>query len=220
MNNFKLPLAVAGLWLMGLVCAMGEEKSVVVKLEDVPAAAQKFILSESGNGKGRLGEIDKVQDADETWYDAELIKGKERRSFSVSPEGKLLSWQVFMREIPEAARKAIREQVQSAKGKLGDINRVVDEGKTIYEAEMAKGEREISFTVAEDGRLLYLQVLISETPEKVQKAIRAKAVGCVVTKIEKNTEDEEGEVSYDVEAEQAGKKITFSVDADGELLED
>ena len=46
------------------------------------------------------------------------------RSFSVAPDGKLLSYQVFMREIPEAARKAIRKEVRENKDKLEDIYRV------------------------------------------------------------------------------------------------
>ena len=216
----KLGAALFSIVFASVAVAFGAEQSQVVKLDSVPAAAQKAILAETGNGKGRLGEIDQVRDGDETWYDVELIKGKVERSFSVAPDGKLLSWQVFMREIPEAARKAIHDQAQAAKGKLGDINRVLDEGKVTYEVELTRDGRELSFTVGEDGKLLDQDVALADTPEKVQKAIRAKTAGGVLTKIEKNTEDEDGEVSYDVEAEQGGKKITFSVDADGELLDD
>ena len=52
----------------------------------------------------------------------------------------------------------------------------------------------------------------------MQKAILAQAGGSVIKHIKKNTEDED--VTYDVEAEKAGKKVSFSFDSDGKLLED
>ncbi len=218
--NFKFALVTLMFALVGTALALAESQSQVVEFPAVPPPAQKTMLAESGDGNGKLGEIERVQEDGEIWYDATLRNGKVERSFSVAPDGKLLSYQVFMREIPEAARKAIRKEVRENKDNLEDIYRVVDEGKTTYEVDMTKGEREISFSVGEDGKLLTMQVTLEETPAAVQKAIRAQAAGAVIKTIEKNTGDEGGEVAYDVDVEKGGRKISFSVDAEGKLIED
>jgi uncharacterized membrane protein YkoI len=215
---FTWGLIALGCLLAGPAGAKDDELTEEIKLEQVPAAAQKTIRLKSEEGKGKIGDIEKVTEDGEVRYDATLVKGKVERNFSVSPDGKLLSWQVFMREIPEAARKKIREQ--SAKAKLGDIDRVTDEGKVAYEATMTKDEREISFSVNEEGRLLTLEVALAETPAKVRAAIQQQAAGAVLKRIERNTEDEDGEVDYDVEAVKDGRKISFSVDAGGNLEND
>jgi uncharacterized membrane protein YkoI len=205
----------------GLSGVRAEEQSQVVALADVPAAAQQTMAAESGNGKGKLGDIEKVQDDDEVWYEATLTKGKgQHRTFSVAPDGKLLSYQVYLHEIPEAVRKAIRAQARAEKDKIGDINRVTYDGKVTYEVDLTKGDKEISFTVDEAGKLLYLEVTLEELPDAVQKGIRAKAGDAVIASIEKNTSDDDVGVAYDVDAKKGDKKISFSVDADGKLMED
>jgi hypothetical protein len=204
----------------GLIASRAEEQSQVVAFADVPVAAQKTMAAESGNGKGKLGEIEKVTDDGETWYEATLTKPKSERSFSVAPDGKLISYQVFLHEIPEAARKAIRAQARVDKDKIGDINRVLEDGKVTYEVDLTKGDKEICFTVDDAGKLLFLEVTLEETPEAVQKGIRAKAGDAVIEKIEKNTSDADDEVAYDVDAKKDGKKVSFSVDAAGKVLEE
>ena len=63
-----------------------------------------------------------------------------------------------------------------------------------------------------------MQMTLEETPAAVQKAIRA--AGAVIKTIEKNTEDENGEVACDVDVEKgSGRKVSFSVDAEGKLIE-
>ncbi|MDB6020847.1 MAG: hypothetical protein JWQ04_704 [Pedosphaera sp.] len=216
---FRSTLVAFGLLMAGMAVALATEQSQVVKLTEVPVAAQKTILAEAGRAKGELGDIEKTSDDDETWYDVELTTGKRTRSFSVAPDGKLLTWQVFMNEIPVPARQAIHAQVQAAKGKLGDIDRVVEDGVVTFEVAMNKDGKEISFTISRDGKLLSLQVELTETPDAVQKTIRAQTVGGEIKKIEKNIDDEDGEITYGVEMKKAGKKISFSVDANGKLVE-
>jgi hypothetical protein len=207
-------------FILGSMNVFAEEQSQTVSLAEVPAAVQRTMQAESGSGQGKLGEIEKVTDDGETWYEATLVKPKGERSFSVAADGKLQSYQVFLHELPEAARKAIRAQARAEKDRIGEIDRVIDDGKTTYEVDLAKGGKEISFTVDEAGKLLYIDVPIEETPDAVQKTIRAKVADAVISSIEKNTSDEGGEVAYDVEAKKDGKKISFSVDADGKLMDD
>ncbi|MDB6022032.1 MAG: hypothetical protein JWQ04_1889 [Pedosphaera sp.] len=202
-----------------MAVALATEQSQVVKLVEVPAAVQKTILAEAGRAKGELGDIEKTSDDGEIWYDVELTTGKRTRSFSVALDGKLLTWQVFMNEIPVPARQAIHAQVRAANGKLGDIDRVVEEGVVTFDVTMNKDGKDISFSVSRDGKLLGLQVELTETPDAVQKTIRAQTIGGEIKKIEKNIDDEDGEITYDVAAKRAGKKISFSVDTNGKLVE-
>jgi uncharacterized membrane protein YkoI len=198
-------------------CAAIADDSPTVKLDSLPAAAQRTIQSEI-QGKGKLGDIEKTVDDGEISYDVELIQGRRERSFGVSPEGKLLYWQVFMNEAPPVVRNAINTQIAAAGGKLEEIDRVVEDGKTSFEVTMTRGDREINFTVSAAGKLLTIEVALEETPAATQKTIRAQTLNATITSLEKNFEDEE--VSYDVEATRSGKKISISVDAEGKLIPD
>jgi hypothetical protein len=190
-----------------------------VKLEQVPAVAQKTIIAESEKAKGHLEKIERVIEDDELRYDVELATGKRTRSFSVAPDGKLLSWQVFMNEIAVPARQAIRAQVRAANGKLEEIDRVEDEDGVTFDVTMTKDGREVSFTVSKAGKLLSLEMALAETPDSVQKTIRAQTTGGEIKNIEKEIDDEDGEITYDIEAAKAGKKFSFTVDANGKLQE-
>ncbi len=123
---------------LALSSVRAEEQSQVVALADLPAAVQQTMASESGNGKGRLGDIEKVSDDGETWYEATLIKGKgQQRNFSVAEDGKLQSYQVFLHEIPRR-RRARRSgaQARAEKDRIGEIDRVPDDGKLTYEVDL------------------------------------------------------------------------------------
>ena len=199
------------LLLAGMVSQAASELSKPVKFKQLPAAVQKTIKTQIGGG--RLGDIDKVTEDGETRYDVELDKDGVERSFSVAPDGRLISWQMFMSELPGAVRKTI--QTQAGEGKLGEIDKTFEEGSFTYDVEMTKNAVKRSFTVGTDGKLLAAQVLLAETPEAVQKAIRAKVENGTVTRIDKNTEEEE--IAYDVEAQKDGRKVSFSVDPEGRL---
>jgi uncharacterized membrane protein YkoI len=202
-----------GLFLADLTNSTAVEQSQTVKLEEAPVPVQKTILTQVGEGK--LGDIDKVTEDGETRYDVEFARRRVERSFSVAPDGRLISCQVFMREVPESVRKTIRAQVGEAK--LGDIDKTFEEGRFTYDVEMTRNGVERSFTVGADGKLLDLQVFITETPEAVQKAIRKQVENGSITRIDKNIEDEE--TAYDVEAQTRGAKISFSVDPNGKLID-
>lgn len=211
--NLKPSFGALVLLLVSVAGLTAAEQSQSVKLEDVGASAQKTILAQVGDGK--LGDINKVTEDGETRYDVEFAKRRVERSFSVAPDGRLISCQVFMKELPESVRKTIRGQL--GEGKLGDIDKVFEEGKFTYDVEMTRNGVERSFTIAADGKLLDQQVFMAETPEAVQKAIRAQVESGTVTRIDKNTEDEE--TAYDVEAQKGGKKVSFSVDPNGKLID-
>ena len=192
-----------------------EEQTVT--LAEVPAAVQKTIATEVDHAKAKLGEINRTTDDGEVSFEVQLTKPKEKRSVTIGVDGQILSRQVFLREMPEAARKTVRAQAQALQGKLESVDLVMDAGTITYDATVTKGPREISFTVSEEGKLLAMEITINEAPAAVQKTIRAKTAGCTVKSIEKNFQDEDG-VTYDVEMSQDGKKVSFSVTDKGDVI--
>jgi hypothetical protein len=219
-NIVKSSLIILGLMAGGL--AEAQDQARVVTLAEIPAAAQKTMLSKTTavDDKFKLGQIQEVTEDGETRYDTELIKARMKRAFSVAPDGTVVSWQMFVRELPIPVRNAIKEQIRDNKDKLGEIDRVTDEGMTAFDVQASKGEREFSFSVSEEGRMLTLDVTLAETPEPVQKEILAKAAGSIIKSIARNTEDEDGYVAYDVEVQQGAVESYFSVSPDGKLLND
>jgi uncharacterized membrane protein YkoI len=194
------------------VAATGELVDIQVYLDETPAAVQRTILAAANGGK--VTDISKTLDAGKTIYDVEWVQGGRTRNFMVSADGQLLTMQVFLDETPPAVRETIAAQV--GKGSLREINRTTDEGETVYDVEMTKGGSTRDFIVNAAGELFGLKVLLSETPAAVQKTIRGEVGGGKLLEIEKNTE--EGKLVYDAKMDKDGRTRSFTVSADGDLL--
>jgi len=116
---------------------------------------------------------------------------------------------------PAAVQKTVNAQVGD--GKLGDIDKSVSDGETVYDVGLtAKDGQQRDFTVAEDGTLLSTEVTLAETPAAVQKTIQAQAEGWGLESIDKNLDD--SDISYDIQVIKDGREKTFTVDEDGTLL--
>ena len=59
---------------------------------------------------------------------------------------------VTLDQVPAAVRATIERE--SAGGKVEEIEREADDGKTVYEVEIEKDDKEIEIHVAEDGKIL------------------------------------------------------------------
>jgi len=123
---------------------------------------------------------------------------------------------VALSETPAAVQKTV--QAQTGGGKLGDIDKVLDGGETIFDVELtAKDGQEKDFTVAEDGTLLSVEVALAETPAPVQKSIKTLVGGGELESIDNNLDD--AEITYDVELTATnGRKKDFTIADDGTLL--
>src|SRR5262245_38911594 len=71
---------------------------------------------------------------------------------------------VTLSELPAAAQKTVHSQL--GKGKVGEIDKVVENGEVTYEVVLKKA-KERTITVAEDGQLLDMEVFLNETPAGV-----------------------------------------------------
>lgn len=122
---------------------------------------------------------------------------------------------VALSDAPAAVQKTI--QGQAADGKMGDITKRTEDLDTVYDVDLtAKDGSERDFTVAQDGTLLSVEVLLAETPATVQQTIKAELNMGSLDSIDKNLDD--SDVTYDIEGTgRDGKEIDFTVDEDGTI---
>jgi len=121
---------------------------------------------------------------------------------------------VALEQTPPAVQKTIQAQI--GKGKLGQIEQQEEAGKTSFEVTFtAPTGEERDFSVADDGSLLSVEVLLPETSAAVQKTIREQATGWELRSIAKNVAEEEA--TFDVEVVKDGRVKTFTVENDGDL---
>ena len=199
-------------FIFGVASAITGAEPAVTKLADLPPAAQKAIQAQLGAAK--LEGISKSVDAGEVTYDVEITAHGKTRSFSIDQEGELLATQVFLNETPVAVQKAIRAHV--GRGKIDDISKASEDGVVTYQVEMTKAGKSRSFTLAEDGKLLEMQLFLAETPAHVRQAIQKEARNGVCAGIYKTVED--GEVNYDVEITRNGKLLSLTFDSKGAVV--
>jgi len=123
---------------------------------------------------------------------------------------------VSLSETPAVVQKTI--QAQAGDGTLGEIDKDLDGGETVYNVELtAKDGTERDFTVDEDGTLLSVEVPLDETPAAVQKSVQTLKRQGELEEIDKNLDD--SETTYDIEltAKDGGEK-DFTIADDGTLL--
>ena len=119
-------------------------------------------------------------------------------------------------ETPAAVQKTIQARVGD--GKLGDIDKISENGGIVYEVGLtAKDGQDRDFTVAEDGTLSSAQVTLAETPAAVQKSIQTLAKTGAVERIDQSLDDPE--ITYDIGlTTKDGLEKGFTLDAEGVLL--
>jgi uncharacterized membrane protein YkoI len=118
-----------------------------------------------------------------------------------------------MEELPEAAQKAIKEQLGD--GKLVRIEETMSNEETVYRIEFKKDDKDRSFSVDDEGKLRRLQMSMDQAPASVQAAIREHSEGGTVFQIDKVL-GEEG-TTYEVEMTKGGRDRDFVVNTNGEL---
>jgi uncharacterized membrane protein YkoI len=186
-----------------------------VYFPETPAPVQKTIRALLA--KATSGSIDREFDDEVVTYELSWAnKDGKDRSATIAIDGKVLSLQMSLDEVPAAARKVIEEH--SAGAKLGDIFRESDEDGIYYDVEMTKNGKERGFTVGESGKLESMQVFLGETPPPVQKMIKTHAAGGKIVSIDKTFGAKPGEFYFEVEVRKGGKDLDFSVNSKGGFM--
>lgn len=210
--RFKRPVLIF-ICCATAVAVLADGESNAVALSETPAAVQKTIQAQVGDGK--LGGINKTTNEWETVYEVELTgKDGAARDLAVAEDGTLLSVEVTLAETPAAVRQTIERQV--GQGTLGSIDKAFDDGEISYDVEMTtKDGADRSFTVAADGKLQRIQVTLEEVPAAVRKTIKDQVGRAKLGDILRTFDD--GEIFYDVEISRDGKERDYSVAEDGRL---
>jgi uncharacterized membrane protein YkoI len=132
----------------------GVLSSMDVELTNTPAAVQTTIGAQVGDGT--LQSVEEDLDPDGNSFDVEaLTKDGARKTFSVAPDGRLLSVGVTLEQVPPAARQTIMDKIGD--GKILEIDKSLSEkrGKVLpYEVQGRKDGREFDFSVGPRGRFL------------------------------------------------------------------
>lgn len=201
--------------LLGIFCGITVAvlaDDVPVMLADTPAAVQKIIQTQTGDGT--RGDITKTTEDEETVYDVDLTaKDGSGRDFSVAGDGTLLSVEVPLNETPEAVQTAIRTAMSG--GALESIDKNLADSEISFDVTGTRDGKKMDFTLSEDGTLLGREVALGDTSDTVQKAITAQLKGGTLKSIEENF-DEDG-TNFDVEVAHGGQETGFNVTADGTL---
>lgn len=136
--------------------------------------------------------------------------------FLVSPVfGNGQSHKVPLGKLPEAVRKTVEEQAKG--GKIRVVVSEVEEGKTVYEAELVVNGRKRDVQIDETGTVLEVEeeIPVAELPEKVKTA--AMKAGRIL-KAESISRD--GKIRfYEIDVKADGKKSEIKLSPEGERVE-
>lgn len=135
---------------------------------------------------------------------------------------------VTLDQVPAAVKATILKE--AADGKVGDVEREVKGGKTVYEADVEKDGKEFELKVAEDGTLLARkaegkdkeegkeeEIPADKVPAKAREALQKQAGDARITKY--TCEKEDGVETFEAEWTVNGLAHSAEVTADGSLLE-
>lgn len=126
--------------------------SVEMELSETPAPVQKTIRTETGGN--RIESIEKTLEDDVT-YDIEVTnKNGREQGFAVAPDGRLLSRQVSLPEVPLPARKAIKEHLAGGTILRIDKSFAPEKGVPAFEVEGRKDGKPFDFGVGPHGKFL------------------------------------------------------------------
>jgi hypothetical protein len=186
-----------------------------VSLEQTPPPVRNTIRGQLR--QGTLVSIARTIEDDEINYEVTMsIKDGTERTFTVGVDGKLLSMEMTLADMPAEIRKTIETGIGS--GKLESIDHMFEDDGNSYYVEFSREGKARDLSVAEDGKLQSVQVFLSETPPAVQKTINDKLDTGTIIRIDRSFESRNGVFPYEIEGRKDGKPFNFSVGPRGRFL--
>jgi len=125
--------------------------------------------------------------------------------------------EVKFADLPANVQKAAKAIMKD--GKVDEVEIEKKKGKTRYEIEFTKGEKEVSIKLDDKGNLLETEteIELKEAPKPVQEAIK-KEMGEKGELEELEKEVKKGKTVYKVEIEIGEKEIKLHLDPSGKIL--
>jgi uncharacterized membrane protein YkoI len=202
-----------------------------VPLAQVPQAVQKAI-SEQSKGEA-VQDIERETRDGQTVYQAEFKREGLNRHVTFAADGSIIperrgfadvGTSPALNTLPAAVQKTVEEQ--RAGRVVGDIDKEMWNGQTVYEVEFKEKGKNSRIHIANDGSMVmnkgargsYLGTQLSETPKAVQDTVKGLAGNAEVADVDVKTKD--GKVVYDVEVQQEGLNRRLQIAENGALLSD
>jgi uncharacterized membrane protein YkoI len=120
---------------------------------------------------------------------------------------------IKLQNAPAAVQATVK--TETANAKLVGLSKEIEHGKTMYELETKVNGHGRDLMIAEDGSITSVEeeVALDSVPPAVKEALVRKAGGGKITKVEAVTEN--GNASYEAAMVVQGKKLEYTVDAQG-----
>lgn len=146
---------------------VAEEEDKPVKWADVPAAVAKSIKAAAGDAK--LAEVVLGDEDGVSAYETSWKAGGHKHEIAVAKDGTVLSLEeiISLKEAPKAIQAAITKA--AAGNKVLEVEKVLEKGKTKYEAVIEKGKGKLNITFDESGKVLEREDPDAEKDEKEEK---------------------------------------------------
>ena len=181
-------------------------------LAQIPPTVRQ--AAESLVGDGKLLDLERTIENGHTVFEGEFRRDGVVRSFTLAPDGMLISKQLFEKELPPSVAQTLRAQLGEAK--LGDIYWTNDDGDPAFYVELTRRDMKRSLTIAPDGWLAAREVTLADMPGPARQAITPELKGATPTRIERG--DDGHEVTFDVTIEVAKRTRSLIFAEDGKLL--
>ena len=124
---------------------------------------------------------------------------------------------VKMKDLPAPVQKTVREQSKGAT--IKGLSKEVEDGKTLYEVELAVSGHSKDVTMDSSGTVVEVeeQVQLSSLPEAVQTAIKQSAGSAPISMIESVVKG--GTLQYyEIHIRKNGKKSEIKIGTDGKQI--
>jgi len=197
--------------------AKPEESAQPLKVSQIPQKVQEAVKAFAGPGE--IKQVTKGDVDGTTAYEFEIEKAGRKSEVAITPDGKFLASEetIPLSEAPDAVRRTVT--TAAAGGRVVTTEKVVEQGRTVFEAVIEAGGKQREISVSPEGQIIGTQddVALTDIPEAARKAITAKAAGGKIVSTKKSLED--GNIVFVVVIEKAGKQQQISVATDGKIIE-
>lgn len=184
-----------------------------VPLGQAPAGVQKTIKERLGNAQ--IDDVDRDMDDGKVIFTIGFTIAGQSRELTLSETGRILSAQVFLKDLPPALQMAI-QRVAAAEA-IEHIEKVLDEAPEYYAVDWkAKDGKAHTFDLWESGKAKSMQMTLDEVPAAVRTGIAKLGGNDSVKQIAKSFE--EADVQYVATLERSGREHDLTLSEAGQLL--
>jgi len=200
--------------LLALPCLLGHSAlAETIPLEQAPAAVRKTIQERLGNAT--IEDVDRDQDEGKVIFTITFTLAGQDRELTLSEGGRILSAQVFLKDLSPALQMAIQHVAPA--DAIEHIEKVVDETPEYYSVDWkAKDGQSRAFDLWEGGKLKSVQMTLEEAPAAVRAGIQKQAGSDAVRMVSKSFE--EADPQYIAKLVHEGSERDLTVSEAGEFL--